>query len=52
MDRLINIIMGISEIYKELLREKGHDVDNVPFTKISFGCEKYKNIPIKPSSNN
>jgi len=46
MDRLINTIIGIAEIYKELLREKGYDVDNVPLTKIYLGCEKYENIPI------
>ena len=34
MDRLINTIIAIAEKYKELLRKKGYDVDNVPLTKI------------------
>jgi|GEM_PF-4875494 hypothetical protein len=51
MDRLINTITAIAEKYKELLKEKGYDVENVPLTKIYIGCERYENIPIKPSCN-
>lgn len=52
MDRLINTITAIAEKYKELLSEKGYDVDNVPLSKVYLGCERYENIPVKPSSNN
>lgn len=51
MDRLINTITAIAEKYKELLKEKGYDIENVPLTKIYLGCERYENIPIKPSCN-
>lgn len=51
MDRLINTITAIAEKYKELLKEKGYDVDNVPLTQIYLGCEKYENIQLKPSCN-
>jgi hypothetical protein len=44
MDRLINTTIAIAENYKELLKEKGYDVDNVPLTKIYLGCERYENI--------
>jgi len=52
MDRLINTIIAIAEKHKELLKEKGYVVDNVPFTKIYLGCERSENIPLKPSCNN
>jgi len=52
MDRLINTIIAIAEKYKDLLREKGYDVDNVPHTKIYLGCERYENIPLKSSDYN
>ncbi|MFV0362700.1 MAG: hypothetical protein ACK5LL_06380 [Suipraeoptans sp.] len=52
MDRLINTVTAIAEKYKESLKERGYDVDNIPLTNIYLGCEKYENIPIKPSSNN
>ncbi|HHX57226.1 MAG TPA: hypothetical protein GX710_04335 [Clostridiales bacterium] len=52
MDRLINTIIAIAEKHKELLKEKGYVVDNVPFTKIYLGCERYENIPLKPQYNN
>lgn len=41
-DRLINTITAIAEKYKELLKEKGYDVENVPLTKIYIGCERYE----------
>lgn len=44
MDRLINTIIAIAEKYKELLRKKGYEVDNVPLTKIYLGCERYEII--------
>ena len=44
MDRLINTTIAIAENYKELLKEKGYDVYNVPLTKIYIGCERYENI--------
>jgi hypothetical protein len=52
MDKLINTIIAIAEKYKEMLREKGYDVDNVPLTEIYLGCERHENIPIKSSINN
>ena len=52
MDRLINTITAIAEKYKELLKEKGYDVDNVPFKNIYLGCEKYETIPTKLLRNN
>jgi hypothetical protein len=52
MDRLINTVTAIAEKYKELLKEKGYDVDNVSLTNIYLGCERYENIPIKLSNNN
>ena len=47
MDRLINTIIAIAEKYRELLRDKGYDIDNVPLTEIYLGCEKNENIPKK-----
>ncbi|NLL72843.1 MAG: hypothetical protein GX237_04880 [Clostridiales bacterium] len=52
MDRLLSTIIAIAEKYKELLKEKGYDVDNMPLTKIYLGCERSENIPLKPSCNN
>lgn len=52
MDRLINTTLAIAQKYKELLRGKGYDVDNVPLIDIYLECEKYENIPIKPLNNN
>jgi hypothetical protein len=52
MDRLINTSTAIAKKYKELLREKGYYVDNVPLTQIYLGCERHENIQIKPPSNN
>jgi len=51
MDRLINTITTISEKYKELLRNKGYDVDNIPLTEIYLGCERHENIPLKKNIN-
>lgn len=44
MDRLRNTTIAIAENYKELIKEKGYDVDNVPLTKIYLGGERYENI--------
>ena len=51
MDRLINTITAIAEKYKELLKEKGYDVDNMLLTNIYLGCEKHEAIPLKQPTN-
>jgi hypothetical protein len=51
MDRLVSTTTAIAEKYKESLKEKGYDVDNMPLTNIYLGCEKYENIPLKQYSS-